>query len=150
MAEYNPRKISDEAMNKLEHSLNIHGQVENLVYNIRTDTLVSGHQRLIAARNLGWTHVDVLEIDIPESQEKALNVALNNPNIMGEFDLPKLQDVLDIIIEAPDIQIEDTGFTIDDYEKIKINIHGDPDKEQKEYDENIETENKCPKCGYEW
>jgi len=29
-----------------------------------------------------------------------------------------------------------------DYENIKIN--------EKEVDENIETKNECPKCGYKW
>ena len=27
---------------------------------------------------------------------------------------------------------------------------GDPETEQKEYDENIETKKECPKCGYRY
>lgn len=45
-ADYNPRMISDKARDRLKGILKAQGLVEPLVWNRRSGTLVSGHQRL--------------------------------------------------------------------------------------------------------
>ena len=118
-APYNPRKIEGENLAKLVHSLETYGQVENIILNKRTGNIVSGHQRIEAAKHAGIPRLTVLEIDITESKEKALNIALNNSRLQGEWDMPKLEIVMHDIIQAPDIDIEDTGFDLEDYEVIR-------------------------------
>lgn len=151
-AKYNPRQISEDNLQRLMTSLKIHRQVENLIYNKRTKTLISGHQRLEAAKRLGWKTLDVNVLDISEAVERALNIALNNPNLQGEWDLPKLVDTLEWVLDKgeTEISLEGTGFDLEDLERLKIEAFGDPDKEQKDLDEDLVTTNKCPKCGYEW
>ncbi|RLF27571.1 MAG: DNA modification methylase, partial [Thermoplasmata archaeon] len=75
-APYNPREISDKALEGLTASIREFGLVEPLVWNKRTKRLVAGHQRLKALQKLGATEAEVVVVDLPESREKALNVAL--------------------------------------------------------------------------
>lgn len=84
-APYNPRTISPEALAGLQASVERFGLVEPVVWNRRTGRVVGGHQRLKALLALGETETQVVVVDLPEIEEKALNVALNNPAIAGEF-----------------------------------------------------------------
>lgn len=84
-ADYNPRKISDKALTGLKASLNRYGVVEPIIVNERTGNIVGGHQRLKALLEMGKTETSVVCVDLPEIEEKALNIALNNKAIMGEY-----------------------------------------------------------------
>jgi len=79
---YNPREISEEALRGLRSSLDAFGFVQNLVINRRTGNLISGHQRLKALQDeegAGDKEVMAAYVDVDETHEKAMNVALNNP-----------------------------------------------------------------------
>ena len=118
-AEYNPRKITDEAKRKLALSLTEFDLVEPLVWNQRSGNLVGGHQRLfiLDERNGSDYEVDVSVVDLPPAKEKALNVALNNQNMAGEWDFPKLKDLI-TEIDTGELDIEITGFNYEELEKI--------------------------------
>ena len=115
-APYNPRTIEPGNLKRLQNSLERFGQVENVILNTTTGHIVSGHQRVMAAHAAGLDTLDVLEVELTEGAEKALNVALNNPSLQGEWDMDKLKPVLDDVIGAFDIDLEDTGFDLEDYE----------------------------------
>jgi len=101
-APWNPRQISPEALKGLTASIDRFGLVEPIVLNKRTGHVVGGHQRLKVLQDRGETETDCVVVDLPETEEKALNVALNNPHIAGEF-TPELQMVLEEIrMELPD------------------------------------------------
>ncbi len=99
-APYNPRHISPEALVGLRASLERFGCVEPVIWNKRTGHVVGGHQRLKALQQLGESETQVVVVDLEEVEEKALNVALNNPAIAGEFTaeihtlLAELKDLL--------------------------------------------------------
>ena len=95
-APYNPRKISPAALKGLQASIERFGVVQDIVVNRRSGFVVGGHQRLEALRLAKAQEVPVCWVDLDESDEKALNVALNNPHISGEFD-DSLQDLLQSI-----------------------------------------------------
>ena len=95
-ADYNPRRISADAMAGLRASVQRFGLVQPIIVNERTGNVVGGHQRLKVLTAEGVDEVDVVVVDLPSSEERALNVALNNPHISGEFsdDLgPLLQQI---------------------------------------------------------
>ncbi|MEE4272306.1 MAG: DNA methyltransferase [Thermoanaerobaculales bacterium] len=98
-ASYNPRTISDEALSGLTASVERFGLVEPIVWNKRTGRVVGGHQRLKVLQKRGETETQVVVVDLEETEEKALNVALNNPQISGEF-TPDLHLLLAEINEA--------------------------------------------------
>jgi hypothetical protein len=92
-APYNPRTISQDAINGLAASLERFGVVEPIVWNERTKHIVGGHQRFEVLKQRGDTEAQVIVVDLDEREEKALNVTLNNPNIAGSF-TDQLQELL--------------------------------------------------------
>ena len=147
-AKYNPRldlQPGDSDYEKLKKSMDEFDLVEPLIWNKRNGNLVGGHQRLKILIEQGRTDVEVSIVDLSDSKEKALNLALNK--ISGDWDLPKLKDLLQEL-DTGEFDIGITGFDEAEMEKLMSQYHNFD--EQKEYDENIITGNKCPSCGYEW
>ena len=72
-------------MSGLSKSIERFGLVQPIVWNKRTERVVGGHQRLKVLEAQGVEDTSVIVVDLPESEEKALNVALNSPAISGEF-----------------------------------------------------------------
>lgn len=102
-APYNPRQISEEALAGLRASVERFGLVEPVIWNRQTGHVVGGHQRIKALQAIGETETNVVIVDLPEIEEKALNVALNNPAIAGDF-TPDLHALLaEITAELPDL-----------------------------------------------
>lgn len=93
-AEYNPRKMRPSSFAKLKASIERWGLVDPLIVNKTNGRLVGGHQRLRAARDLGHEKVPVVYVELDDDEEKALNIALNNAELAGEWDTPKLAQLL--------------------------------------------------------
>jgi DNA modification methylase len=118
-APYNPRvdlKAGDPEYEKLKSSMESFGYIEPLVWNERTKTLVSGHQRLKILKEQGIQEVEVSVVDLPVDKEKLLNLALNK--IRGEWDEDKLAELLQELQAVPDINIGLTGFEIPEISEI--------------------------------
>lgn len=127
-AKYNPRKISGQQLKSLRSSIKENGILEPLIVNKRTGmTVVSGHQRLRVAKEIGLEEVPVKIIDVDENKEKVLNLALNK--IGGAFDTPKLENVLREVFEFASADIEQTGFTQQEVAKMlaepEIEVEGE-------------------------
>ena len=133
-APYNPRKIDDKELAKLKRSISEFGYVEPIVWNKRTGFVVGGNQRLKALRELEIEEVDVVVVDLDDAKEKALNVALNK--ISGEWDFPKLKDVL-TDIDTGDFDIELTGFDLDEIADL-ITFDKEPEEDGFDADAAIE------------
>jgi len=119
-APYNPRKISDEMLNKLKQSIEEFGYVEPIVVNKRTRHVVGGNQRLKALNDLGIEEVEAVFVDLDDAREKALNIALNK--ITGEWDYPKLKDLLEEL-DTGAFDIELTGFDLPEIEDLMTQFH---------------------------
>ena len=119
-APYNPRKISDEMLNKLKQSIEEFGYVEPIVVNKRTRHVVGGNQRLKALEDLGIEEVEAVFVDLDDAREKALNIALNK--ITGEWDYPKLKDLLEEL-DTGAFDIELTGFDLPEIEDLMTQFH---------------------------
>lgn len=94
-AGYNPRKMSPAAMAGLKASLEKFGELGGIVFNRRFGRLVGGHQRVKALAVCGEVHADVRVVDLDESDEKALNLTLNNPAIGGDWAADQLATLLE-------------------------------------------------------
>ena len=115
-AAYNPRvdlTPEDEEYQAIERSLKRHGLVQPIVWNRRTNTVVSGHQRLTVLEAQGETEVTVSVVDLDEIKEKELNVALNK--ITGEWD----DDKLSVILSELGDEASDTGFTMPEIDVLR-------------------------------
>lgn len=117
-ADYNPRKDlkpGDAEYEKLKASIEQFGYVEPAIFNERTGRIVGGHQRLKVMADLGIDTADVVIVDLDETKEKALNIALNK--ISGEWDEPKLA-LLIADLQASDFDVSLTGFDLEEIEQL--------------------------------
>ena len=115
---YNPRTISDENRDRLRKSLECFGVVQDIIVNTypgREGVIVGGHQRTRELQAIGEREVEVTLVYLPLDKEQALNVALNNPNLAGEWDRDKLKDVLEEL-DHGGFDLTLTGFTDDELE----------------------------------
>jgi ParB-like chromosome segregation protein Spo0J len=94
--------------------------VEPLVWNKQTGNLVGGHQRLKVLKEQGVKEVEVSVVDLSETKEKALNIALNK--VQGDWDLPKLKDLLQEI-DTGEFDIGITGFDEQELEQLMGQFH---------------------------
>lgn len=135
---YNPRKDlqpDDPEYAKIKRSIETFGYVDPIIVNERTGTIVGGHQRLKVLKDLGYDEVDVSVVDLSEENEKALNVALNK--ISGEWDFALLKDLLEEL-DASSIDVELTGFDIDEMENLMTQFQVEEEREVDEDDFDIE------------
>lgn len=142
-AGYNPRKdlqLQDKELQQLINSIKEFGYVEPIIYNIKTGVVVGGHQRLKALKHLGYSEVDVVEVDLEEDKEKALNIALNK--ISGDWDNSKLADLLKEL-DTDGFNLELTGFSKDEIDELysELDIDGlGSNQEQEVEEDNFEVE----------
>lgn len=109
-APYNPRSMSKAALQSLGKSIDRFGLVEPIVWNQRSGFVVGGHQRLVSLQTAGVREAQVVVVDLPDKEERALNVALNN--LSGEWDFDKLKALLKDL--NPDKSTREVlGFTAD-------------------------------------
>jgi len=151
MAPYNPRAITEGDMEALMRSMDVFGLVEPIVYNKRTETVVGGHQRVMAAKALGWEDMDVVIVELDEKREKALNLALNK--ISGDWDQSKLEAVLSELRGDPDMSL--TGFNeaelvaLLDKDTYVPEFKPGTAEEQASLDK-VQGEVVCPECGHKF
>ena len=104
----NPRKIKADAAAGLGASLELYGALD-IVFNLRSGHLVSGHQRVKALATAGATQVHrsgewgyilhprtderfpVRFVDWDDERERMANLVANNPHIQGEFTVDALE-----------------------------------------------------------
>lgn len=118
-AAYNPRIDlipGDTEYENLRRSITTYGMLIPVIWNERTNRVVGGHQRLTVLENEGETETDVSVVDLDETQEKQLNVALNK--VEGGWDEEKLAELLVELGEDATL----TGFTQQEIDSLTNDI----------------------------
>ena len=143
--ENNPRH-NDDAVEKVANSLRAFGWKQPCVVD-SDGVLIVGHTRLKAAKSLGMEKVPVLVAnDLTPAQCQMYRVADNSTSELSSWNFELLE------VELDGLQVE---FDVGDFGEFKVDfssndVIGEAPDEFKEYGEDIETANKCPRCGYEW
>lgn len=117
-APYNPRKDlqpGDAQYEAIKNSIERFGFVEPLIVNVRDggNVLVGGHQRYKILLAQGVQEVEAVVVDLPESEEKALNIGLNK--IEGDWDYGKLKD---LIAELDRDDVTSIGFSNEEVDSL--------------------------------
>ncbi len=108
----NPRRIGDDELDALERSLRQFGFVQPVLARRKDQTVIGGHQRLVAARRLGMMSVPVTWLDISVERARLLSRALDK--ISGSWDDALLARLLKDLAAAPDIDLTPSGFGEDE------------------------------------
>lgn len=152
-AKYNPRKNlqpGDAEYEKLKRSIEHFGYVDPIIVNKKNNIVIGGHQRLKVLVDLGFKDVDVVYVDLNDTDEKALNIALNK--VSGDWDADKLEDLLREIQLDTDFDVELTGFDLSEIETLYGNVD-DVNDVEKEINSELSEERKkhagglLEKCG---
>lgn len=144
----NPRRGNVDV---IAESLAKSGQYRPIVVNKgsktgRENEVLAGNHTLAAAKKLGWDEIDVWLVDVDETAAKRIVAADNRTADLGDYDNEALAALLSEIED-----LEGTGYTDADLELL-MGSREDPDAPEDfpTFDDDIETEYRCPKCSYEW
>ena len=135
-AAYNPRKklkAGDKEYEKIKNSILEFGYVEPIIVNYDM-TVIGGHQRLTVLKDLGYTEVQCVVVEIKDDNKvKALNIALNK--ITGAWDENLLAGLL-VDLQAVHFNTDFTGFEAPEIEQLLTRVH---DKNSKEDDFDVDA-----------
>ncbi|MDD2646863.1 MAG: DNA methyltransferase [Patescibacteria group bacterium] len=111
--EYNPRVWSDETSKNLKESIAKFGLIDPLIVNSalnRKGVVLGGNFRLKIVKELGFTTVPIVWVDIPGLElEKEINLRLNKNT--GEFDW-------NILADFGEKMLGDVGFSSEEMDNI--------------------------------
>lgn len=125
-APYNPRKWLGAATEQLTESIREFGVVDPLLVNQapgRENVVIGGHFRLKVAKDLGYTEVPVVYVNILEiEREKELNLRLNKN--LGDWDYKLLAEFDESVLSGIGFTSEemDNIFDVEVEEKETFNI----------------------------
>src|SRR6266540_2619202 len=126
----NPRRISEAELEALTRSLKEFGFVLPVLARREDKTVIGGHQRLIAARRLGYKTVPVTFLDLTVEQARLLNVGLNKTS--GSWDNELLARLLADLNQAPDLDLSLSGFADDEITKLLKSLEARDKRERPE------------------
>jgi len=105
--------------------------------------IIDGHARVELAGN---EEIPVLVLDVNESEAKKILATYDPISSLADTDAERLNALLD------EVEVANQNI-VQLFEQLKTkaeNYGQEAPEEFKEFDENIETNRICPKCGYRW
>ncbi len=111
-APYNPRKIGAKQKDKLKEVLRQLGMLGPIIWNKRSGNIVGGHQRMKLTDDYYGTQdykIRVAAVDLSDKQEMEANIALNNAEAQGDWDIGQLGEMF-----KQGLDVGATGFAVED------------------------------------
>lgn len=139
--------LQDEAV---QGSLDVVGWVKTVIENVQTGHLIDGHERVaLAYRRSEDTPVPFTRVDLSPQEEVMVLAMLDAMATMAGTDKDKLGDLLHEI-QTDDVRLQEFFSTM--AEQAHLIPLGDalPPDEFGEFDEEVDYQYCCPKCGYKW
>jgi ParB-like chromosome segregation protein Spo0J len=155
-----PADLIPYARNAKKHDeqqvLQIAGSIREFGFNNpvlidQSNGIIAGHGRVMAAIKLGLESIPVIRLThLTDIQRRAYILADNKlSELGGGWDDEMLKVELEAVKES-DLDHLLTGFSEEDFAKLLSEDTTDSPADFESYDESIETEHQCPKCGYRW
>jgi len=144
----NPKEHPDEQIQKIASSIKNYGWDQPIVVD-GDGEIIKGHGRMQAAELLGLDEVPVIQRqNLTDAEAKAARIA-DNKTAESSWDDELLVVELEQI--KADFSAESLGFDNDELSELLEPADMDiPDEFAEVDDMEIDTEHKCPECGYEW
>ena len=122
----NPRVHPDSAIEKLERSIKEFGWTNPILVS-KDGYILAGHARLKAAEKAGIEEVPVIYLPLEGAKAEAYLIADNRLQDETDWDLPKLKDLLQEL-DTGELDLEITGFDMDEIEDLTTEYHIDFDE----------------------
>lgn len=124
----NPRKGN---VAELKKSLTHNKQYRPIVVQKSTKKILAGNHLWKAAKELGWSNIDIVEVDVDDKKAKQIVAADNRYADLGNYDAHALLDLLGTV------DYEGTGYTQTDYENLLGTTSDGLVKDENSYFENV-------------
>lgn len=128
-SDFNARKWSEDQKKDLNESITRFGTVDPIIVNSneeRKNIVIGGHFRLEVCKELGYTEMPVIYINLSPEKEKELNLRLNKNQ--GEFDF-------DLLSKMDESFLADIGFNSEE-----LDLIFEEDSKEEQFDLNKELE----------
>lgn len=150
-----PSNPKDHDIGETVVSIQRFGFLDPIVYNVRTNRLLSGHGRVEALRQMklnnyprprnverlsnGDWGVPNFEVDVEEEEEEAVLIALNRLVERGGWNEVRLADVMSDLAARGEEMLKGTGFDMDDVDALLKKV-GFAKSQDESSEENVDDE----------
>ncbi len=149
----NPRKGDVAA---IDESIDANGFYGAVVVQESTHNIIVGNHRWISAKNHGALTVPTFFVDVSDREALKILLADNRTSDVAGYSEQDLAQLLTELKNEEDLY--GTAFKDTDVDALLELLanealgggDGDAPEDFDSYDENLETEHTCPKCGYSW
>jgi ParB-like nuclease domain len=122
----NPRR-GDVA--KIVESIKVNGFYGVIVAQKRTNYILAGNHRWLAAKELGIESVPVMWLDITDAKAKKILLADNRMNDLASYEQESLQELLRSVLSTDDLR--GTGFDATDIQDLIDDVTDEPNEKRK-------------------
>jgi rubrerythrin len=150
-----PDNAREGDVGAIAESIRAHGFFTVPLAQASTRRVLVGWHRIQAAREADMATIPrVAFVDCGDEEARRIVLVDNRTSDLAAYDQAKLAAVLRELAESgpdPDVALAGTGFDGDALDALLRDLgeQGGP-KDFKELGDDLKTEWRCPKCGYEW
>lgn len=148
-----PRNVNQGDIGAIHGSIAHNGFYGAVIAQRSTGRILAGNHRYQAATQSKAETIPVIWVDVDDEAALRILLADNRTTRLGHDDPAALAELLQEI-QADTGTLDGTGYDGDALDQLLKDLEGNKEAEPPEdfdsFDENVETEHKCPKCGYEW
>ena len=142
----NAREHGERNLAAIKDSLCLYGQRKPLVVRKQNMTVAAGNGTLRAMIELGWTKVAISARPMTNVEFAGYGLADNRSAELASWNLEVQAALADMLVEAG---VRPVGLTMDELAALRGTCEAPPEQFP-EVGEDVETEHRCPRCGYRW
>ena len=149
--ETNPNHLTDQQMTALRKSMEKYGYLAPVIID-QDNNIADGEHRVLVYKQLGRTQIPVYRLNLTNDTDRRILRQVMN-KLHGEHELTKDTQEIIKIIEGGQLAVlsELLAQQEKSFQYMVDQFNESQDKVLEALsDEGIETNHKCPKCGYEW
>jgi len=147
--EPHPANPNDGDVAAIAESIRQNGFYGRIVVRDSTGKILAGEHRWRAAQEVGLGEVPVERVECDDETAMRILLADNRTAEKAERQDEPLADLLGHLEETTE-GLDGTGYDSGDLTDLESELAPEPPDDFEEFDEELDVEYCCPKCGYEW
>ncbi len=132
-----PDNVRRGDVGAIVESLRAHGQYRPIVVQQSTGYVIAGNHTLLAARDLGWSGLEVVKIDVDDDEAKRIMLVDNRTADLAAYDDQALGLILSELVRS-DRGLDGTGYSVEQVDDLMRRLNALSDEG---FDAMIEWEN---------